>query len=178
MKKTILLFALILSASTVLAQDWVSYNNKEFSFSVNMPSEPQTMAQEIPTEVGNLTMNMFMVDASTDATSQNMVYMVIHTDYPKNEDKLEESKVQSMLDGSVDGAVKNVNGELVYANNVELDGFPGREAKIEVAGAYMYMNMYVKGDSLYAAQVVCLADKDENEDIKKFLGSLKLNKAE
>ena len=178
MKKIILVFTLIISATTVFAQEWITYDSEEFNFSVNLPSEPQTMSQEVPTEVGDLTMNMFMVDASADVTSKNMVYMVIHTDYPKNEDRPEESKVQNMLDGSVNGAVSNVNGKLIYAKNVELNGFPGREVKIEVTGAFMYMNMYVKDSSLYAAQVVCMADKDENEDIGKFLGSLKLNKVE
>ncbi|WAC02386.1 hypothetical protein N7U66_01250 [Lacinutrix neustonica] len=80
-----------------------------------------------------------------------------------------------MLDGSVDGAVGNVQGKLVYANKTELNGSPGREAKIEVQGAFMYMNMYVKNNALYAIQTICLSENDENEDIKKFFSSFKLN---
>jgi len=177
MKNILLIFALILS-STVIAQDWISYKNTDYNFSVSIPEEPKAMSQEVPTQVGNLTMNMFMVDASTNESSSNLVYMIVHTQYPANPEKVDESDVQKMLDGSVDGAVSNVQGKLVFQNKIELEGYPGRETKIEVQGAYMYMNMYVKDDVLYAVQTICMAENDENEEIKKFLNSFKLNKKE
>jgi hypothetical protein len=175
MKKILIVLTLIVS-STVLAQDWTTYENKDFNFSVDLPGEPKMVTQEVPTEVGDLTMNMFMVDASTtEESSDNLIYMVIYTKYPMNQDEVDESKIETMLDGSVDGAVANVQGKLVYANKVALNGSPGRAAKIEVQGAFMYMNMYLKDSALYAVQTICLVENDENDDINKFFDSFKLN---
>jgi hypothetical protein len=173
MKHILIVLALIVS-STVLAQDWITYENKDFNFSVDLPSEPKMLQQEVPTDVGDLTMNMFVVDlSSVEQGSDNLIYMVIHTKYPVNQDELDKNEIESMLDGSVDGAVSNVQGKLVYVNKVTLNGSPGRAAKIEVQGAYMYMNTYLKNSALYAAQTICLVENDENEDIKKFFDSFK-----
>ena len=174
MKNSILIFVLLVSTSLSFAQDWVTYSNDDFKFSIDMPSEPKATTQEVPTEVGELTMNMFMLDNSSDASSKNMIYMVLHTKYPKNANASDEdNKTQTMLDGSVDGAVNNVNGKLVYANKVNLDGHPGREVKISVFGAFMYLNMYVKDGALFAIQTICMEANDENVDIKKFMDSFK-----
>ncbi|WAC02385.1 hypothetical protein N7U66_01245 [Lacinutrix neustonica] len=83
MKSILLVLALIIN-TVVFSQDWTTYHNKDFNFSVDLPGEPKTMEQEVPTEVGDLTMRMFMVDASVYEGSSNLMYMVIHTEYPVN----------------------------------------------------------------------------------------------
>ncbi|WP_452224499.1 hypothetical protein [Lacinutrix chionoecetis] len=170
MKHTLIVFALLISSS-VIAQDWVTYKNDEFNFSVDLPTEPETMDQKVPTEVGELTMNMFVVDQSGNTTANNLIYMVIHTDYPINQDILDDAGVQKMLDGSVDGAVANVRGKLVSVEKVVKDGFHGRKAKIEVQGAFIHMQMYLKEKTLYAIQAICMIEKDGNKNLEKFFSS-------
>ena len=175
MKHIITILTLFICTLSI-AQDWTTYNNEEFEFSIDFPGTPQVMDQKLPSEVGELTMDMFVVDQSDNETADNMIYMVVRSEYPIKADDIDAETAQGMLDGSVNGAVTNVNGKLVEEKKVELNGIPGRKVKIEVQGAFMYLNIYLKKQFIYAAQVICMADKDKNTNISKFFESFKINK--
>nr|WP_321223448.1 hypothetical protein [uncultured Psychroserpens sp.] len=173
MKNLVVVIAFLISSS-LFAQEWVNYKNEDLKFSVEFPAEPKVQDQEVPTAIGNLTMNMFMVEQAANASAKNLVYMVIHSEYPLDPEEIDTDTAQNMLDGSVDGAVNNVGGKLISNEKITKEGVPGRQAKIEVRGSYLYLNIFLKVNILYAVQTICTEDADGNSDIKKFLNSLKL----
>jgi hypothetical protein len=172
--KYILVVIALLVSSTLFAQEWINYKNTDLKFSVDFPAEPKVQDQEVSTAVGNLTMNMFMVEQSANTSAKNLVYMVIHSIYPLNADDIDTETAQQMLDGSVNGAVSNVGGKLISVEKITKEGVPGRQVKIEVQGSFLYINLFLKGNVVYAVQTICSANSDGNPDIEKFLNSLKI----
>ena len=174
MKKRLLLLAFTLTVFTSFSQDWKRFKSEEFNFIVDFPAVPEESVQKVPTAVGELDMNMFML---TRETGDNVVYSVISSSYPKEQFiNATESYNNSVLDGAVNGAVKNVNGKLVFDNKVVFNGYPGRSFKISYQGAFLYINAYLVENTMMICQVICYEAKDGNEGIKKFFDSFDIIK--
>jgi len=175
MKKLLLLLTLFsVTFNTLTAQNWEKYKAEDLDLVAYFPDEPTRSVQKVNTAVGELDMHMIMY---TSETNDNMVYSVIRSDYPKaqfvNSDQNHKTKV---LDGAVDGAVKNVQGEIVFHNKVTFNGYPGRNVKIAIDGAYLYINAYLIENSMYITQVICVNTKDKNSSINRFLNSFEVIK--
>lgn len=172
-----LFFALTLfitCSSLSIAQDWINYKSEELAFIAEFPETPKKSVQEVQTSVGLIDMHMVM---STPVNDDNGVYSVIKSDYPKSFfDNATEESNSKVLDGAVQGAVNNVNGKLLYSNKITFNGFPGRESKIEITGAYLYLNSYLVNNQMYINQVICYADNDNNASIKRFFDSFDIIK--
>jgi len=82
----------------------------------------------------------------------------------------------TVLDGAVEGAIKNVQGKLVFDNKIKYNGYPGRNIKIEINGGFIYINAYLVENSMYITQVICLTANDGNTDIERFLNSFEIIK--
>lgn len=177
MKRLIFITLLFLCVSYVSAQTWKPFKNIELAFSASYPSEPVKTTQDVPTAIGDIVMHMYSVDNSADTEASNAVYAVAYSAYPEEsfKDSTKESE-EATLNGAINGAVSNVNGKLVFSNNITLNGFPGKEGKIDINGAYIHLRVYLVYNVMYFSQVICYTDKDDNEDIKKFLDSFELIK--
>lgn len=165
--------------SLVGAQDtWVTTSNAEHGYKVDFPKEPKSQSQEVPTEVGNLMMDYYMLDQSADATALNLVYMSAFTSYPASEDYSDEGLQNSMLDGSVDGAVQNINGKLISSEDIEFQGYRGRYAKISIYNDAYIVNLknILVDNRLYFIQVITSKANDDNADLKRFMTSFDLIK--
>lgn len=176
MKKTFLvLTVLFLSFSAVNAQDWTKYKSEDLAFIATFPEEPKRTVQKVNTAVGELDMHMIMhAPASGD---DNAVYSVIRSDYPEEQFKDADDEYNSnVLDGAVEGAVKNVQGKLVFDNKVKFNGYPGRSIKIQMQGGFIYINAYLVDNSMFITQVICLEANDKNASIQRFLNSFDILK--
>ncbi|NND52313.1 MAG: hypothetical protein HKN54_07895, partial [Flavobacteriaceae bacterium] len=165
--------------SILSAQDsWVTTSNLEHGYSIEFPKTPALQSQQVPTEVGNLSMDYYMLDLSTDASSKNLVYMSAYTTYPANESYSDEGLQNSMLDGSVDGAVKNINGKLLSSEHIKFQGYRGRYAKISIYNDAYIVNLknILVDNRLYFVQVITLKANDDNSDLKRFMTSFELIK--
>ncbi|ARV08499.1 hypothetical protein BTO05_02130 [Winogradskyella sp. PC-19] len=177
MKKSILLLiAFVVVSNTVIAQEWIKYKSDDLEFIAMYPKEPKRTVQKIPTAVGELDMHMVMYSPAFGDV--NAVYSVIRSDYPKDqfEDVTSEYN-NSVLDGAVNGAVNNVKGTLVYDKKISLNGYPGREIKIQIDQGYIYMNAYLVENIMYISQVICEIGNDGNKNIKRFMDSFDIIKA-
>lgn len=176
MKKTFLvLTVLFLSFSAVNAQDWTKYKSEDLAFIATFPEEPKRTVQKVSTAVGELDMHMIMhAPASGD---DNAVYSVIRSDYPEEQFKDADDEYNSnVLDGAVEGAVKNVQGKLVFDNKVKFNGYPGRSIKIQMQGGFIYINAYLVENSMFITQVICLEANDKNASIQRFFNSFDILK--
>ena len=165
----------LLLLNTVNAQDWEKYKSEDLTFIAYYPGTPKSTVQKLNTAVGKFDMHMIMYKSTSE--NDNLVYSVVRSDYPAdNFIDADAAYNNSVLDGSVDGAVTNVDGKLIFDNKVKLNGYPGRSIKIEIQGACLYMNTYLVDNSMFVSQVVCLTDKDGNSSIKRFLDSFEIIK--
>ena len=176
MKKYIFLFVFTLSTCISFGQDWKQFTSEEFNFSADFPTPPEKTVQSVPTAVGDIDMNMFM---STNTSTSNLIYSIISSSYPLEafKDATDEYN-NTVLDGAVNGAVTNVNGELVFDNKVTFQGYPGRSFKIKITGNFLYINAYLVKNTMMICQVICSTKNDKNDDIKRFFDSFKILKTE
>lgn len=174
-KQYFLITVFLLLLNTVNAQDWEKYKAADLMFIAYYPGTPKRTVQKVNTTIGKLDMHMIMYKSTSE--NDNLVYTVIRSDYPAdNFIGADTTYNNSVLDGSVNGAVTNVNGELIFDNKVKFNGYPGRSIKIEIQGAFLYMKIYLVDNSMFVSQVICLKDKDGNSSIKRFLDSFEIIK--
>lgn len=177
MKNLLCIIVLFFVSTTVSSQkSWLNFKSIEFAFRAEFPEEPVTSVQKVPTAIGDIDMHMFMLQ-STNYDDKNVIYSVIRSDYPEEQfEDADDEYNNTVLDGAVNGAVTNVNGELVFDNKIMFNKYPGRSIKINIDKAYIYMNAYLVEHSIYITQVICLKQNDENDDINRFLDSFDILK--
>lgn len=175
--KKILYITIVLFFSLALlnAQDWERYKSQELAFIADFPGSPNTSVQKIDSEVGVLDMHMVSYESSVD--NVYVYYAIVKSDYPKEQfSNLSNEEIKSILDGSVDGAVTNVNGTTVKDEEIQLNGYLGRDVKINVEGGELYMHTFLVENVMYIAQVICETGKAEHAYIDKFMNAFDIIK--
>jgi len=153
------------------------YENKAGHFSIVFPGAVTPQTQDIPSEVGNLKMNMFMCTPD-EGKDVNGLYAVDYTDYPSTMVSSDSSKAlrERFFTGAVNGFAKNVNGQIVNSGSTMYKVYPGVKAKVSMEGGFMYVQAYLVKSRLYLLLVGCDTDKDGNAAIEKFFKSFELLK--
>lgn len=175
--RTIIIFITLLTLSLGFtnSKNWQLLKTEDFQ--VEFPKKPDYQTKTIKSAIGNLKMNIYMYDASKDKKDDNLVYGVISTEYPDtivNSDSKED--LSPFFRNSVDGAVKNVNGKLLSESVIELDGFPGREIKVDFKDgmAIIKMRVYLVKSKLFVIQTITKTENFSNKSIDRFMDSFKL----
>lgn len=153
------------------------FTSADGRFTVTFPNgetDPSEQVVPVPTEIGQIDMHMFLVDADTEA------YMAAWADYPS--EIVAAGDPQTMLDMGRDGAIANVNGELLRENDYKLQGFPAKEfyAKGVQGGQDVFMraNIIMANDRLY--QVLYLSFEEDDLDSKtadNYVASFRIDEA-
>jgi len=166
---------LTLTMGFVKPGDWFLLKSK--AFQIEFPKEPNAETKVIDSEIGPLSMKIFMYDASKTGKDDNMVYGLIYTEYP---DSLINSDFASQLPvffrNAIDGSVKNVAGKLLSVTEIAINGFPGREIKIDFGNgmAIIKMRFYLVKNKMYIIQTITETGKISNKSIDRFMDSFKL----
>ena len=184
MKKPIkiILALLILAATTsfISAKKWHALTVKSAGYKIEFPSEPTESIQKVDSEIGELTLNIQMLDLTTgDGDSDNWVYMVNFTKYPKEFiDSDDKESLATLYRSSIDGAVTSVKGKLISEKEVKLGSYSGREVKIDFQEglAVIRMRLFLVDNKMYILQTITETKKDNNKDISKFMDSFELLK--
>jgi len=148
--------------------EWLNFESESGRFSVLFPDEPDEQVESVQTAIGVIESQFFMV------TQKDMAYSVNLADYPP--EMIAAGDTQQMLDGARDGAVSNVNGELLEEKELTLSGHPGREFKVKVEdeGIIVRARIYLVNERLYVIQALSKERLASSEDIDKFLNSFEL----
>ena len=146
MKARLLILSLIFVALGTNAQKFYSEDGK---FKINFPVQPVKTNQNIPTEVGEIKMTMFMYEKSlTEA------YMAAFNDYP--EDLVAVSDPYVLLEGAKNGAVQNLGATIYEEKKITVQGYPAYDfkgsgannlkvvARIVMVDNRLYQAMYLK----------------------------------
>ena len=163
MKLFITSIFLFVCASTITAQDWEKYKYEELALIAEFPGTPQKTVQQVQTAVGELDMHMVAY------AGDDIYYAISATEYPKEFADMSDERIKSVLDGSVNGAVNNLNGTLESDENITLNGYPGRKIKIKASGMDVFMNTYLVDNKMYITQVICVEDRKDTKSLNKFL---------
>jgi len=164
---------LILFSTSLIGQTWKKYKYEDLAMVAYFPEEPSRTMQQVDSELGVLDMHMVMLQPSF--SDDNALYGMIRSDYPESFFADADAELyDSVLEGSVEGAVTNVNGDLVSDENITFNGYPGRNIKIKIEGAYIYMRAILINHIMFINQVICETPNDGNDSIERFLESFEI----
>ncbi len=159
---------MLLGAATASAQEWKEHRSDDCRCSALFPGTPQAQTQRMPSNFGPLESKMIMLDIKNVA-----FYGVAYVDYPKDA----TSKPQETLNAARDGAVSKVKGTLKSENKITMNGYPGRELRIDAPGeAVLLARIYLVKERLYQTIVVTKVAQVDSPENKKFLESFKFDK--
>jgi len=155
--------------------DWQIINGAQFGFTALAPGETKVSNQTVPSAIGELKMDMFTYSPKQE--DDNLVYMVIHTVYPKgivNSDSLE--KRSDFFKVAINEAVTNVKGKLLTQTDLITGNYPGKEITIDYKeGLYIItIRLYLVKNKVYMLQTITETKKSGNETGKRFMNSFKL----
>jgi hypothetical protein len=159
-------------------QDWYLLRSEEYGYQIKYPAEPSFQQNVIDTELGKLTLNIYILD-ETRTVKNGQAYTSAHSVYPEgtiHSDKKE--MLDEFFKGSVAGNVNNVNGKLLSEKVIEKDGFPGREIIISLQENLLRIKArsYLVKNTIYTQQVIFFAKNDSNPRTDEFLNSFELIK--
>jgi hypothetical protein len=172
MKTALLLLSLCLGTQSFQTlTEWYRYETAEAS--IDFPAKPEIASQEVPSAAGPIELKI----ASYEAAGENMAYVFITMQYPDSViHSGKTAELPSFFRRSIEGAVANVNGKLLSERELRFKGFPGREAKVEVAQgqAVLLLRMYLVGSKGYFVQTISQPGKEESEEATRFHRSFQL----
>ena len=154
---------------------WVETISYDGNFKISAPGEMTHRQISKDTPVGELTYHSMFYEAVDDA--DNVLYLISWVDYPEgslHSDSLE--LVRSFLDATVETAVLNLDGELMYQSDEQVAGFPGRYWRIDYnkGTAVIKTKAFVAGRRFYSLQVASKRSKNLNRSVDLFFDSFRL----
>lgn len=158
-------------------KDWVIIKSKAEGYQVAFPGQPVEENESVDSELGKLKMNMLTYEVTDEATDKNLVYLFNYTDYPEGKlDYSDSAMVESILDGAVNGAAKNVEGKIISVTPLTYKEHAGKEVRIDFKDgmAVIAIRCYLVKNRIYLLEVIALTENDKNENQSKFLNSFEL----
>jgi hypothetical protein len=147
------------------------FKSQEGGFSIMTPYALKETTQTVDTQIGKIEVHFFSADQSGES------FVVVYSDYPS--EVVKASDPEKMLDGSRDGAIGNVKGELVSETHISLNEYPGRDLTIRAQdenGQDLFMRgrIFLVENRLYQIMVIVTKGNESNSEINDFLQSFKL----
>jgi hypothetical protein len=171
----VVLASILLSFTS--SEEWKIFETKQYE--VLFPGKPTSQVKSVKTEIGEISMDIHMFDASKTGNDDNLVYGFITSDYPSDlVDHSNKELISNLFRSSIDGAVNNVKGTLLSETDIEINGHPGRAFKVDFNKGFAIINMrmYLVKNTMVMLQTITLTEKQANTSIDKFMNSFKLKK--
>lgn len=147
------------------------FKSQEGGFSIMTPYALKETTQTVDTQIGKIEIHFFSADQSGKS------FVVVYSDYPS--EVVKASDPEQILDGSRDGAIDNVKGELISETRISLHEYPGRDLTISVQdknGQALFMRgrIFLVENRLYQIMAIVTKGNENNSEINDFLQSFKL----
>ena len=144
------------------------FNAPDKSFTVMLPKDVQNQKQTVNTQLGPIEVYLF------SAKAKHQEFTVVYSDYPDS--YIAATDPKAILDGSRDGAVRNIQGQLLGETLIEMKGHPGRELKIEGPQKMIIKTrIYLVKNRLYQVMAVSNPDHAYDKKITEVFESFKVN---
>ena len=171
---------IILLTSGCMTPPWKKISISDTGFSSSMPAQPEAIIKDYPSAFGNAEVNFRVLSYKYVSFTMSV------TDFP--EEYVKSSTVDTILVSARDGAISEVDGELISEKiislNVEIVGqtsrLPGREitysfgekANRRIAIARIYLG----GNHLFQLHGSYLTSGSHKDDVIRFISSGKISK--
>jgi hypothetical protein len=170
----ILLFFYFLNS--VQSQDWQWQKIDGEAISVLAPATFKHKEVEMDTDIGQLAQHTYFIQDSL-SESGNYLYTLSYYDYPEGSFHSDSSELKELLlDMTVEGSIEALNGELLYAGELEIWGFPAKIWRISFQDgkASVKNQMILVGDRVITMQVFTTQKHAKNDQIDQYLKSIKV----
>jgi hypothetical protein len=148
---------------------WVAFSSEKHGFRTEFPASPKSDTMKVPTALGELEMQVFILEQGTRA------YMISVSD---NLPTAEPLDVANVLDGARDGAVSNIQGRLVSEKQQTVDQLPARRLEISAGPPESPLRVeaivILRDRKLYQALMVAPAGEPSRPDAERFLAALRM----
>ncbi len=156
--------------------EWKEHEFIEEGFAIEAPSEVKSTEQEIMTDIGLI--NFSSWNFGKELKDGNLVYSVHVYAYPEGSLSADSSAADLGLElyhETMNANVDNLNGNLDYSTDIEVNGVPGMKYRISFNNRKQVMKSYafIKEDTFYSLQVFTFQDRSLNDHIDVFLDSFR-----
>lgn len=167
------LVALSLAACTGANRPAREFTSAGGGFSIRAPMALEETVQLIETEAGPIELHMYLAESGPEA------WVVGYSDYPQ--EIVAATDPATMLDGAVEGAAANVQGELVSVAPLSYAEHPGRDLTIRAPAANGQVSiirghMFLVGNRLYQVMAVVPPGQENSRKVTDFLQSFQLTR--
>jgi hypothetical protein len=172
---TVLSISFVHAGKPIHSEDWVSL--EDTGYKMLFPATPKKEEQTVNTAAGKLNVVNHTYEVPDGVKDENLEYALSETEYlDSNLVKAVKSQPDKFFQGSVNGAVKSVNGKLLSQTPIELDGYPGRKCRIDYNSgmAVITMQIYLVNNKVFILQTITETKKDFNKSMEKFMSSFTL----
>lgn len=175
MHAAMLLTTLFYLPQTIHADDWQSVKSYEGNFKAMLPGEPDYSASKVDTEVGQINLHSFAVEAN----GGSVAYFVFYSDYPEGTEEDTDPKV--LLQNARDGVIGDDGSRKTREEKIDIAGHPGLEFDFvqEENGAnttYGYWRLYMVKNRLYQIGIISIGEPAIDFKVKAIYSSFSLLK--
>lgn len=159
---------------------WKEFKDYEGKFSVLVPGDMEKKEIPIETAVGDLVYHSFYYQP-TEKDPDNILYMLSYCDYPEGGMHSDSTELLTdFFDVTLASALESVKGELLYSDDISLQGFPAKLWRLTYKDgeASIKTKAVMAGNRFYVVQTVGFRDRGINPKIDKYLDSFRLVEAE
>ncbi|MEA5526308.1 hypothetical protein [Nodularia spumigena] len=152
--------------------EWSVFTAPDGRFTVLMPGQPDRDTQIQKTYMGEINLEMFVVEPP----KQQVAYLVVYNDFPYSYGQMTDP--QTILNNARDMALKTTQSNLIRQRNIlSSNGHPGKEIEYVNTGGRITRNrMYVADGRLY--QVMAITSRKQQptfaNNITKYFNSFNL----
>ncbi len=177
MSKVILFLAI--STSFFGAGTWIEFKNLDGKFRVLVPGEMTEKNKDIYTDMGKIIYHQFFY-RSSEKDAENVYYVVNYCDYPQGTFRTDSvAFIKDFLNETVTSSAKSIKGELIYVDDVTLQGNDNYKGKIwrvqyNHDRALIKSKCYIVGDRFYLIQAITTKAMTLNSAADKFLDSFQV----
>ena len=175
MKFYFLIIALGWSSFIYGQKDWMPYRSPEGQFRILTQGIFKKSVTHAKTGIGKIDINTFVFPKEPKA--EETIYMITFYDLPEGSIHSDSTQaVKTFFDETISAAVDNMAGQLLYQSDITVDGFYGRQWRINYndgtksirTQAFLVENRY------YILNVVNDNEKNVTTSVNHFFNSFRL----
>ncbi len=158
-------------ADDVQFKDWKKASSKEGRCSASFPKTPETIKQKVPMKGEEKELQYYVYVADFD---RKAVFMMLIAEYPGIVS--EENAVKNLEHFLNTLIAQNPNNKLLFADLVDVNGFPGMDFFIQSDQIYFKGRAIQANNTLYLLAMECEIVNYHEDHCQYFIESFQLDK--
>jgi hypothetical protein len=143
------------------------FSSPDNSFTIMLPKNVKEEKQTVNTQVGPIECLFY------NAKAKYLDFTIACSEYPDSFVANKDPKI--LLDGSRDGAIRNIQGTLLTETFIDINGHPGRDLRIEgPQKAIIESRIYLVGKRLYQIMAISQPGHSFDKKIDEVFKSFKI----